>query len=40
MKAVVYDGPGRVGVQQVPDAVVEDPGDVVIWGRIAVGKPR
>lgn len=30
MKAVVYDGTRRVAVHQVPDAVVEDPGDVVI----------
>jgi glutathione-independent formaldehyde dehydrogenase len=30
MKAVVYDDTRRVAVQQVPDAVVEDPGDVVI----------
>jgi hypothetical protein len=40
MKAVVYDGTRRVDVQQVPDAVVGDPGDVGIWGRIAVGRPR
>jgi glutathione-independent formaldehyde dehydrogenase len=30
MKAVVYDDTRRVAVQQVPDAVVEDPGDAVI----------
>jgi threonine dehydrogenase-like Zn-dependent dehydrogenase len=30
MKAVVYDNTRRVAVQQVPDAVIEEPGDVVI----------
>jgi glutathione-independent formaldehyde dehydrogenase len=30
MKAVVYEDTRRVGVQEVDDAVVEDPGDVVV----------
>jgi glutathione-independent formaldehyde dehydrogenase len=30
MKAIVYDNTRRVAVQQVPDAVIEEPGDVVI----------
>jgi threonine dehydrogenase-like Zn-dependent dehydrogenase len=30
MKAVVYEDTRRVGVQQVTDASIEDPGDVVI----------
>jgi hypothetical protein len=30
MKAVVYDDTRRVAVHEVPDAVIEDPGDVVI----------
>jgi glutathione-independent formaldehyde dehydrogenase len=30
MQAVVYDDTRRVAVHEVPDAVIEDPGDVVI----------
>lgn len=30
MKAVVYEGVRQVGVQEVPDAVIEDPADAVV----------
>jgi alcohol dehydrogenase len=30
MKALVYPGPGRKARQDVPDAVVRDPADVVV----------
>ena len=30
MKAVVYQGPGDVGVTDVPDARIEDPNDILV----------
>ena len=30
MKAVVYEGVRQVGVQEVPDPVIEDPADAVV----------
>ncbi|GAA3716852.1 glutathione-independent formaldehyde dehydrogenase [Streptomyces tremellae] len=30
MKALVYRGPGDIGVQEVPDARIEDPNDIVV----------
>ena len=33
MKALVYHGPGKKAWEDVPDAAIQDPTDVVVTGR-------